>query len=517
MISITVQRALSLAARRHPEKIALRYRDEVHRYADLEARSNQLAHALIGQGLKRGDRVGVMLPNCPDYVVLALACAKAVLCMVPINYRFTQAEIRQQLLDCDARAMIYDVSFALQVRAAVAEAGTPISLCRSTTGMAPESVGQDLDAAISAASSAPLPFDAAESDLFYLGYTSGTTGKPKGAMVTQRNRALAYHLWALEFGIGPDDVALQCGPFHHTAPFTFTLTQLYMGGEVVILDAFDGEAAVRAIERHGVTWSFMVPFMLERLLESTEHAVDVSPYGSLRMLISGASPLPTRTKDSVVKRFPGIALHEFYGATEAGVVSNLRPADQVRKTRCVGEPVAEIEIEIRGPDGTVQPHGTIGDIWMRGPTLFSGYFNAPEMTAEATRGDWCTLGDIGRVDDENFVYLVDRRKDVIKSGGVNVYPIEIEEVILTEPDIRECAVVGLPHPRWGEAVHAFVVLRRDRADTIDRVRQICRERLADYKRPKEIHVIPELPRNANGKVLKRELRNSATSLIQRDS
>jgi long-chain acyl-CoA synthetase len=509
MIPITVQRALTLAARRQPDKIALRYRDEVYRHADIDALSNKLAHALIGTGLKRGDRIGVVLPNCPDYVVLALACAKAVLCMVPINYRFTRAEITQQLVDCDARAIIYDESLAQQARAAATEAGITIALCRPAPGIASASAEQDLHAAIEAASAAPLPFDAAESDLFYLGYTSGTTGKPKGAMVTQRNRALAYHLWALEFGIGADDVALHCGPFHHTAPFTFTLTQLYMGGEVIILDTFDGVAAAQAIERHGVTWSFMVPFMQERLLEATEHYGDGSPRGAMRMLISGASPLPTRTKDSIMRRFSGIALHEFYGATEAGVVANLRPADQSRKVRCVGQPVAEIEIEIRDADGKAQAPGTIGDIWMRGPTLFSGYFNAPEKTAEVTQGDWCTLGDIGRVDDENFVYLVDRRKDVIKSGSVNIYPIEIEEVILTEAGIRECAVVGLPDPRWGEAVHAYVVLGPDSDGAVERVRQLCREGLAGYKQPKEIHVISELPRNANGKVLKRELRDSA--------
>jgi acyl-CoA synthetase (AMP-forming)/AMP-acid ligase II len=515
MVPVTVQRALTLTARRHPGKVAIRYRDQALTYGDLDVRSNRLAHALIGMGLARGDRVGAMLPNCPDYVVLAMACAKAVLCMVPINYRFTRDEIKQQLSDCDARAMVYGAEFAAKVREATAQGGTGILLCRAQDGGAAVErwLGEhDFDASVAVASAEPLPMDAAETDLFYLGYTSGTTGKPKGAMVSQRNRALAYHAWALEFGIRHDDVALHSGPFHHTAPFTFTLTQLSMGGEVVIMDAFDAPAAVQAIKRHRVTWSFMVPFMLERLLETTPQTGQAEQ-NSLRMLISGASPLPTRTKEAVVARFPGLALHEFYGATEAGVVTNLRPQDQARKIRCVGQPVADIEIEIRSADdGSVQPVGTIGEIWMRGPTLFAGYFNAPEKTAEAMQGDWCTLGDIGRIDDENFVYLIDRSKDVIKSGGVNVYPIEIEEIILHETDIRECAVVGLPDSRWGEAVHAFVVLRADRPGVLDRVRDLCREHLADYKRPKDFHIVMELPRNANGKVLKRELRLSNGTL-----
>ena len=241
------------------------------------------------------------------------------------------------------------------------------------------------------------------------------TGKPKGAMVTQRNRYLAYHYWAMEFGITAQDVALHCGPFHHTAPFTFTLTQLFMGGEVVLLDAFDAAAAVTAIKGHNVSWSFMVPFMLERLLETS---IDATAAPGLRMLISGASPLSTRTKERVMATFPHVALHEFYGATEAGVVTNLRPEDQSRKQRCVGQPVAEIEIEIRNEAGQgILPTGQVGDIRMRGPTLFAGYFQAPAKTAEVSDGQWCTLGDIGYIDSEGFLFLVDRRKDVIKSGG----------------------------------------------------------------------------------------------------
>lgn len=335
------------------------------------------------------------------------------------------------------------------------------------------------------------------------------TGKPKGAMVTQRNRYLAYHYWAMEFGITAQDVALHCGPFHHTAPFTFTLTQLFMGGEVVLLDAFDAAAAVTAIEGHNVSWSFMVPFMLERLLETS---IDATAAPGLRMLISGASPLSTRTKERVMATFPHVALHEFYGATEAGVVTNLRPEDQSRKQRCVGQPVAEIEIEIRNEAGQgILPTGQVGDIWMRGPTLFAGYFQAPAKTAEVSDGQWCTLGDIGYIDSEGFLFLVDRRKDVIKSGGVNIYPLEIEEVILREPAVRECAVAGLADERWGEATCAFLVLRpgTDEAAVTQRVQELCRSLLADYKRPKLVRCIGELPRNANGKVLKRELRTSA--------
>ena len=494
-VPVTVQRALGLAARRRPGKIALRQADATLTYVALDQRAAAIAQALLALGLRRGDRVAVMLPNCFDYIALAIGCAKASLCMVPLNYRFTAAELRHQVDDSQARALVHDALYT----SAVVDAALPShvhSICR----------GLQLDALLAAAVDDWQPLQAEEDELFYLGYTSGTTGRPKGAMVTQRNRALAYHYWALEFGIGPDDVALHCGPFHHTAPFTFTLAQLFMGGEVVILDAFDAGAAVDALLTHRVSWSFMVPFMLERLLET---AVDAAQAPALRMLVSGASPLATRTKQRVLERFPRTALHEFYGATEAGVVTNLRAEDQLRKQRCVGQPVAEIEIEIRDEAGHRLPEpGVVGDIWMRGPTMFSGYFNAPEKTAQVSDGPWCTLGDIGYLDDEGFLYLVDRRKDVIKSGGVNVYPIEIEEVILREHVVRECAVVGLPDERWGEAICAFLVLQAgaDEAKVWPRIQALCRIELAGYKQPKTLRRIDALPRNANGKVLKRELR-----------
>ncbi|MCA0326634.1 MAG: AMP-binding protein [Proteobacteria bacterium] len=498
MVPVTVQRALGLAAQRHAHRVAVRHGDTTLTFAELDHRAAAVAQGLIRAGVTRGDRVAVMLPNCADYIVIAMACAKAALCMVPVNYRFTGAELRRQVDDCGAKVLISDQGFRQQV--ADAEFPETMRIVHDRVAL------ERMVAQASADWQAP---QAREDDLFYLGYTSGTTGKPKGAMITQRNRALAYHYWALEFGIGSQDVGLHCGPFHHTAPFTFTLTQLFMGGQVVVLDSFDAEAASVAIARHGVTWSFMVPFMLERVLETT---LDRDSAPTLRMLISGASPLSTRTKTRVLDRFPGVSLHDFYGATEAGVVTNLRPEDQLTKTRCVGVPIAEIEVQIRDEQGhTITEHDVIGDIWLRGPTLFAGYFNDPVKSAEVSDGPWCTLGDVGHLDQDGYLYLVDRRKDVIKSGGVNIYPIEIEEVILREQGVRECAVTGLPDERWGEATTAFLVLQ-DAAnqELVHRhVQELCQSSLADYKRPKAFRFLSALPRNANGKVLKRELRQIA--------
>lgn len=501
-VPVTVQRALSLSSRRFPQKIAIYYKNESLTYSQLDIRSTKLANGLLALGLQPGDRVGILLPNCPDYIVFAIACAKAVLCMVPINYRFTPMELALQIKDSGAKAIIFDDIFSNTLL----EASLPkevISICRNGN-----SSEHDFDELIDHAPSGNLTVQANESDLFYLGYTSGTTGKPKGGMITQRNRALAYHYWALEFGITSDDIALHCGPFHHTAPFTFTLTQLFMGGQVVLLDSFDAKAALQAISKYGVTWAFMVPFMLERVLEEKRNLLVDLDFSSLKMLISGASPLSTRTKESICEEFLGSGLHEFYGATEAGVVTNLKPEDQSRKIRCVGQPVADIEIQIRDEEGNVKKPNEIGDIWLRGPTLFEGYFNDPIKTAEVKQNDWCNLGDIGRVDEEGFLYLIDRRKDVIKSGGVNIYPIEIEEVILRDTAVKECAVVGMSDQRWGESTQAFIVTDESIETIGVRLNSLCQQYLADYKRPKKIHRIEALPRNANGKVLKRVLREA---------
>ncbi|HET7875145.1 MAG TPA: AMP-binding protein, partial [Methylomirabilota bacterium] len=351
------------------------------------------------------------------------------------------------------------------------------------------------------------PGAVSERDLFYLGYTSGTTGRPKGAMVTHRNRALAYHYWALEYGIGEHDVALHAGPFHHTAPFGFTLTQLWMGGQVVILPSFDPLEALRSMAAASVTWSFMVPYMLNAVLHLPAEQHRSHRPRALRFLISAASPLPTATKEGLLARFPEVGLHEFYGATEAGVVTNLRPEDQRRKVRCVGKPILDTEVKVVGPTGEKVKPGEIGELYIKGPTLFDGYFNAPEMTAAAIRDGWSTLGDLAYLDEEGYVYIVDRVKDVIKSGGVNIFPTEIEEALTSHPAVYEAAVVGVPDERWGEAARAIVVLRSGAAADAAAILAHCRGLLADYKIPKAVEFRDSLPRNPAGKVLKRVLRD----------
>lgn len=501
MVDLTVGRAFTLALRKSANRPAILSSSGVITHGELNELSDKLAAGLLALGLKHGDRVAVAMPNRAEYIIVAIACAKAGLVLVTLNYRFTAQESRNQIRDSGAAAVIYAESIPA-VRSISADMPGLKSICLGVPQQ-----GEITWESLMASGVGPLP-DApvAETDLLYLGYTSGTTGRPKGAMVTHRNRVLAYHYWALEFGLTADDVMLHCAPFHHSAPFTFVLSQIYIGGQVIVLDHFDANACLDAIERAGVTWAFWVPFMSERILDALREPDHGRNLSTFRMIISGAAPLPTRTKLGLLDCFKGCALHEFYGATEAGVITNLRPNHQSRKVRCVGQPVLDMEIAIRNEAGQDLPPGEIGDIWLRGPTLFSGYFKDPEKTATMFDRDWCTLGDIGWADEENFLYIIDRRKDVIKSGGVNVYPIEIEEVLLEEADIAEVAVVGVPDEVWGEAVHAVIVCRTGAAQDGSRLVGLCRDKLAGYKVPKSLEFRAELPRNANGKILKRVLR-----------
>jgi fatty-acyl-CoA synthase/long-chain acyl-CoA synthetase len=502
MIELTVARTLSLALQRGGHCPAIHFNGATITYAALDELANRVANTLLSLGLEKGDRVGVVLPNVPEYVAIAVACAKSALTMVTLNYRFTANEYVEQLENCGAKLLIYSDRF----RDVVRDAGQHLpGLWRICLGQRSDGDLGAFHALIAQASPHAPEVSVSEHDIFYLGYTSGTTGRPKGAMVTHRNRALAYHYWALEFGIRGSDTMLHTGPFHHTAPFTFVLTQLFMGGQVVILDHFDPRLVAEAIEHHQVAWGFLVPYMLDRLIASADE-VSRHNLSSLRFIISGASALPTRTKDDLLKLLPAVGLHEFYGATEAGVITNLRPEDQSRKIRCVGRPVFDTEIEIRDDNGDRIAPGEVGNIWMRGPTVFSGYYQAPDKNAEVFSGDWCTIGDVGRVDEDGYVYILDRRKDVIKSGGVNIFPLEIEEVLRVEPSVEDVAVIGVPDDVWGESVHAVIVLTNGAPIQEDALKAACRGKLAGYKVPKSFEVRSVLPRNANGKVLKRVLR-----------
>jgi long-chain acyl-CoA synthetase len=503
-VELTVGRTLLLAAERDPDALAVVCGDESLTHAGVNAFGNRIANALLDLGLRKGDRFGVMLPNSVLYTAICYAAAKSGLVMVLLNSRFSARDLHYHLEDAGVRALFFADSMFERVDGARALLADAQLHCIDVDGERPRchALSQLLNGMPDHEPDAQL----GELDVFYLGYTSGTTGKPKGALITHRNRSLAYHYWALEYGFGRGDVYLQSGPSHHSVQFGFTLAQLSLGGSSIVMPRFDAVHALRLMRQHGVHWTLMVPYMYQELVAMPPGpAAELHP-DRLRTFISAASALPTAVKNALLERYPAVALHEFYGATEAGVVTSLRPEEQRLKTRCVGRPVQDMEVRVLREDGSLAPAGEVGALYLRGPTMFDGYFRSTEKTAQAFRDDWCTLGDLGRMDDEGYVYIVDRAKDVIKSGGVNIFPAEIEEVLALHPAVSEVAVIGVPHPRWQEAVHAVVVPRAGHSPTPAELTAFCRAELADYKVPKSVEFRAELPRSPAGKVLKRELR-----------
>lgn len=488
---------LHAAAERTPRKIALRCEQRALSYEDLSGRVSRVAGALRAAGIQRGDRVAILAPNCLEYVELIVGISDIGAIAATLNPRSTAHELTATCDDCGARVL-----FVHETLAAVAGAAKLASVERVVQ------IGAELDRWRDAA--APVGPDAAmsEFDPFTLVYSSGTTGRPKGIVISHRSRTLTFHGMAMEYGCyGPDDLQLGIAPMAHGAGFAFIMASLYFGGTVDVLPRFDPELVMRRLANEPFTGVFMVPTHFQSIFALESTVLDRHRGGarSLRTIMSNAAALPQAMKERIVDYWgPGL-LHETYGSTEAGVVSNLRPAYQLTKQRSVGSAFALNRIRLLDAAGQDVKRGDVGELFSTSPYLFNGYWQQPEEEALALRNDWVTAGDLARQDDDGFYYIVDRKKDLVITGGINVYPREIEEVLHQHPAIRESAVIGVADERWGEALCAYVVVKQGMHIAVRDLDEHCRTTLAPYKVPKEFRFIEALPRNAGGKVLKREL------------
>jgi long-chain acyl-CoA synthetase len=334
--------------------------------------------------------------------------------------------------------------------------------------------------------------------VFCMPYTAGTTGAPKGVLLPHRSRSLTFFAMGVEYGCyTPEDRALGIAPLFHGAGFAFSVAPIFFGGYCAILPKFDPEHVLRLVDELRITNTFMVPTHFNGIFALGEDTLERYDTSTLTTII---------TKERIVARFGEGVLFEAYGSTEASIVTNLRPPDQLRKEQCVGLPAPCTRIRLLDADGNEVAPGEVGELYSRSPLLFNGYWKRPEATEKAFRDGWFSAGDLARQDDEGYVYLVDRKDDRIISGGVNIYPREVEEALAHHPAVAEAAVFGIPDEYWGEAVHAVVALRRDEDVTEETLIEFCGEHLSRYKRPKAIDFVPKLPRNAAGKVLRRDLR-----------
>jgi acyl-CoA synthetase (AMP-forming)/AMP-acid ligase II len=494
---------LEVSARRYPDRVAVVDETRSLTYREYRERAGLISAAIVRDGCTAGDRVGALLANSVAYAEVIFGFARAGIISAHLSFRSSAAELSALLADSGARTLIFDAEYAETVSEVLAIGEWSPEIEPICVGAQETVTAREFELWIADAGAVGQAND--DEPIFYLGFTSGTTGRSKGARITQASRVLTAVAACVEYGLGEADVTLMFTPMHHGGPLVFVLTPAVVGGRLVIMRRFDPDAAWDVIERERVTNAFVVPTILGRLADS-RRGKPAPP--SLRVLISNAAPLPTVTKEAILAVAPELQLHEFYGSTEAGIVTNLRPADQLRKVRCAGQPLMLTEVEIRDPDGGVLGPGEVGELYSRSPYLFDGYHELPEATAEALIDGWVSAGDLAKMDDEGFIYIVDRTKDLIISGGINIYPREIEDALLKHASISEAAVIGVPDDDWGESVKAFVVIDGPEADAQAVVAEATAE-LASYKRPREVEVREWLPRTSTGKVLKRELRDSA--------
>jgi long-chain acyl-CoA synthetase len=479
--------------------------DRVQTYAELDERSSRLAQALLSSGTARGERVAVLLGNRLEYCEVAAGIAKAGLVMVPLNPRMTAPEVEYVVAHSGARTLLLDDALASIAAGPAGELDRVLSLDG-------EQLGPSYDAALAAAGTRDPRVVVAETDPFCVAYTSGTTGKPKGVVISHRSRSLTFVASALEWGLGTGRRSIAVAPMYHGAGFAFGYAPVYTGGTVAMLRAWDPEALLAMIERERAQSVFLVPTHAQMLRSLGEEAIAKADLSSLDTLYFNAAALPTTLKEWVLATFPHVGVHELYGSTEGGIITNLRPADARRKSGSVGHAWHFTELRVVDDAGQPVTPGEPGELYSRSPYLMNGYLDDPAATAECTTDDgFLTSGDVVTVDEEGYIRIVDRKKDLIISGGVNVYPRDVEEAVLTHPAVREVAVVGAPHETWGEQVVAYVVTVPGADLDQPALDAHLRPLLSAYKIPRAVTVVEALPRNAAGKILKRDLRADPTS------
>lgn len=511
---LTVGQMLSAQARLQPERIGARDLERAMTFRQWNERACRLANGLLGLGLAKGARVAVLAYNRVEWAEIYAALAKAGLVAVPINFRLTAPEALYICQDSGVSALIAEealLGIAGEMRETLRlEERRYIHIAPAGGGETPAGWTGYED--LIAAASADEPQDPAGiDDPWCLMYTSGTTGKPKGAIRGHRGMAMLALMTQIELSLKRGDDALLVMPMCHANSLNFFTSFLYIGAAVTVFSrqSFDPALCLRTIGETGVTFTSLVPTHFSLMLEVPPAQRGTAGFERVEKLMISSAPARAETKRQVMEMFPNSGLFELYGSTEAGWVTMLHPDEQFDHLGTVGrEVVGSAPIRLLDETGNEVPDGQPGELFSCGPYAFDGYWNLPDKTAEALRGPYLSVGDMALRDAEGYIRLIDRKKNMIISGGENVYPSEVEAVLAGHPAISDVAVVGCPDDTWGERVAAAVVLR-DPAVTPDAIIEWSRGKLAGYKRPRKIVVLEqdEMPRTATGKILHRVLRD----------
>ncbi len=510
---------LRRTALRHPAKTALIAGDVRASYADLNSAVNRLASTLSGRGVAKGDRIALLSHNCWEFVLLTFAAAKLGAILVPINFMLGASEIAFILEHSEASALVVEDSLLPVANGALAEITTSVSLrgCISTSVEASSDGWEDIDAWIANGLDVEPTVLIADDDPLRLMYTSGTESRPKGAMLTSRSLIAQYVSCIIDGGMNRQDIEVHSLPLYHCAQLDcFLIPDIYLGATSVVVPSPDPVALLRTIESEHATKLFAPPTVWIALLRCPEF--DQRDLTSLAKGYYGASAMPVEVLKEIQQRLPDIALWNFYGQTEMAPVATILPPDeQLSRAGSAGRAVMNVETTVVDDDDQPVLAGIVGEIVHRSPQATLGYWRDEAKTAAAFSNGWFHSGDLGVLDDDGYLSVVDRKKDMIKTGGENVASREVEEVIYQLPAVAEVAVFGVTHPRWIEAVTAVVVTRPGATLDPNAVIRHCHEHLASYKCPKHVAFADALPKNPSGKILKRELRESYAALAATES
>ena len=500
---------LARTARKTPDARALKFGDEERAFRKLDERVTRLANALADRGVSYGDRVATFMMNRLEVVETYMASCRLGAICVPINFRLVPDEVTYIATDSRAKALVVDADLAEAagaVRERVPELETCLVVADSADAAGP---GAELyEPVLAAASNEQQVIDVPEHDPAFIMYTSGTTGRPKGAVLSHFNLLINTYNVMASIGVREaDEVFLSGLPLFHIGGLNLISPQILLGGTTVILKTgeFNAAETVELLEREEVTGCYFVPTQWQQICEVP--GVRERNF-KLRRLLWGASVAPPSVLQAMAETFPGVPTYNCFGQTEmSSLTTVLTGEDAIDKMGSVGKPIVNVEARIVDDEMNDVPQGDVGEIVYRGPTVLQYYWNNPAATADAFYGGWFHSGDLVREDEDGYMYVVDRKKDMIISGGENIYCAEVEAAIDSHPKVREVAIIGVPHDKWVETPLA-VIVPNEASDppAEDEIIDWCRERLASYKKPSRIVIVDELPRNASGKILKFQLR-----------
>jgi acyl-CoA synthetase (AMP-forming)/AMP-acid ligase II len=509
----TVGVVLKMHARHFPDQLGCQDKYKSFTFKEWNERACRLANALREAGVGYGERVAILSYNRVEWMDIYAACAKGGQIAVPVLFRLAAPEIEYLINHSESKAFIVEAPFVETVDKIRDKLPTVSTFIYLGEGKAPAGyIGYEEFLSRGKPEEPPVIVDAA--DPWTLLYTSGTTGKPKGVLRTHESYLAHYLLNNVNMGVRPTDKPLLVMPMCHVNSIYYSFCYTYVSAPVMVYNvvSFDPEDLLKTIAEYKITFTSLVPthyVMILSLPEEVRNKYDVS---SIRQLLISSAPARKELKLAIMDYFKNAELWEAYGSTESGLVTLLRPEEQLTKLGSIGREIFGIdEVKLLDEQGNEVPVGEVGELWARTPHVFKEYWKDPEKTQSAFRGEWFSPGDMAKKDEDGYYYLVDRKANMIITGGENVYPSEVENVVAQHPAVKEVAVIGVPDPKWGEAVKAIVVLKegyQPGEELANEIMEFCRGKIAGYKRPKSVDFIPEeeMPRTATGKILHRVLR-----------